>query len=65
MKTIVVGMKDHTAVCSEWSITPPPAPGAGLEDILRVLFGQIGSLETPTVPDSGLPHHPAIKRERP
>jgi hypothetical protein len=51
----IVSMKDHTAVCSEWSITVPPAPGADLENILRVLFGQIGSLETPSVPDSGPP----------
>jgi hypothetical protein len=57
-----VSMKGN-ATCAHENYTPV-TPGAGLEEILKILFQDVGNLERATVPDSGRPHHTAsLKRE--
>jgi hypothetical protein len=62
-KATIVSMKS-AGVCSHHNYSIPPQPGAGLEDILRVLFQDVSGLERAAIPDSGAPISSANLKEK-
>jgi len=63
MKLVPVSIKSQQGVCSYSNYTAPVQPGAGLDDVLRVLFQQPTEFDKLHV-DSGPSVSSAKLRER-